>query len=200
MNTSHYSDQDFIRLGFKQLDQWLNKADRELARFKDADWGESLDHAANLAWTIAHIEDWFYHHCQLPAANIPFPDYRKKVLAAFPGHAVFIDVCNALKHHDLERRKDASFQVETAINEIVEDPQLIFSTGPARPVDGSRQHKVLAGIGQDGQIIAYQTTSFGEFVVKDGQRRPFVDIAADALAFWRSSYEGTTGGGLPGWL
>ena len=68
--SGRYTDQDRIRLGFKQLDQWLDKADRELARFADAGKEDAQDHAANLAWTIAHIEDWFYHHCQLPAANV----------------------------------------------------------------------------------------------------------------------------------
>jgi hypothetical protein len=195
-----YSDQDFIRLGFKQFDQWLGKADRELERFRNAPWAECLDHAANLAWTISHIDDWFYHHCQLPASNIELGEFRRKLLVAFPDHALFLDICNALKHHDLSKPRRASFEVETAVHDIVEDPKVIESDGPAQPLRGSRQHSVLALMGPDNTVLAYQTVSFGEFVLRGGERTLFVDLAADALRFWRSNYEITTSGKLPSWL
>lgn len=178
-----------LLFGLSTLQDWLDKAKRELDRFLNEEDNQSrTDHAINLAVTLSHLEDWAYR-LYVEENKKEWPDHQKSALwddyvrRECPAMQLLADLCNAAKHRVLHRRLTNTNKAEIGgLNFIVDDTPYAQEF-----IDRVKQFSTILSVRtltKDNEFSGYEVRTETHKLVGPAGFKLFVDVCNEAIAYW----------------
>ena len=204
MKAKSYQDASALRFGCASVDDWLDKAEREIERVANSTPEDASDHHLNAALTVAHLEDWIYHYYrEVVEADkaVSISDFKSASRKVSEPHRLLTEISLGTKHSFVERPKVQGLKTYAGRIVLTQDLQFSFRRkDPIPPPDGVRQAFVRTLI-EDDEIVGFETVAEGDFVVRPGVLpESFLEIAKEAVAFWRDALAQLSNGEVPKWI
>ncbi len=93
---------------FSTVDEMLQKAERELARLREAEVANNrtnaIDHAINACVAVWHVADWVHDH-NLSTRHASWESFCKDLCERFPSLRACRDIADFYKHSRIKRQR-----------------------------------------------------------------------------------------------